>query len=114
MILPAFINVNRGGIPTLSSRGVAVSTTNVAFDFYNHPSVGAPYRGLLVIRIAQSIPEGTTTTLPIVFTTEGGQSTPVTTIGGDAVTVADIEGTGVYLFWYERSSGTLQILTGIS
>lgn len=59
MILPAYINVNQTGIPTLSSLGVAVTTTQVAFDFNNHPNVGRPFRGLLIIRLAQAIPAGT-------------------------------------------------------
>ena len=113
MILPAYINVNINGIPTLSSTGVAVSTTQVAFDFNNHRNVGAPFRGLLVIRLAQAIPDGTTGTLPVVFTSGGGNAQPLTTFNGDPVTAADIPGTGVYICWYEAQTNTLQLLTGI-
>jgi hypothetical protein len=56
---------------------------------------------LLIINLAQPIPTGTTDTLPIVFTTDGGNNTEATTFNGEAVTVADIPGTGIYLFWYE-------------
>ena len=112
IILPPSINVN-GYIPTLSSNSVAVTTTNVAYDFNNHRNVGRPFRGLLIVRLAQAIPTGTTDTLPIVFTTDGGTTTPVTTFNGDAVTVSDIPGTGVYILWYESQSDTLQLLTGI-
>ena len=112
-ILPPYINVNGGfGIPTLSSNSVSVTATNVAFDFNNHRNVGRPFRGLLIVRLAQAIPAGTTDTLPIVFTSDGSNSTPVTTFNGDPVTVADIPGTGVYVLWYESQSDTLQLLTG--
>jgi hypothetical protein len=36
----------------------------------------------------------------------------VTTYNGDPVTVADIPGTGIYLFWYESTTDSLQLLTG--
>lgn len=112
MILPAYINVNRSGIPALRSLSVSVTTTDVRFDFNNHRNVGAPFRGLIVINLAQSIPTGTTGTLPIIFTSEGGNAQPLTTYNGDAVTVADIAGTGIFLVWFESSTNTLQLLTG--
>lgn len=112
MILPAYINVNRSGIPALRSLSVAVTATQVSFDFNNHRNVGAPFRGLLVINLAQAIPAGTTETLPIVFTSDGGNAQPLTTFNGDPVTVAEIAGTGIYLAWYESQTDTLQLLTG--
>ena len=75
-----------------------MSTTAVSFDFYNHKNIGRAFRGLLIVRLAQAIPTGTTDTLPIVFTSDGSNPTPVTTFNGDPVTVADIPGTGVYVF----------------
>ena len=112
MLLPAYINVNQGGIPTLRSLSVNVGTTDVRFDFNNHRNVGRPFRGLLIIQLAQTIPTGTTETLPIVFTSGGGSVAEVTTFNGDPVTVADIPGTGVYLAWYESTTDSLQLLTG--
>lgn len=108
MLLPAYINVNRTGIPTISSNSVTVTTTEVQFDFNNHKNLGAPYRGLLIIRLNQTIPSGTTTTLPIVFTSDSSNSQNLTTYNGANVTVADITGTGVYLCWYD--SNILQLL----
>lgn len=112
MILPAYINVNINGIPTLSSNSVSVTATNVSFDFNNHRNVGRPFRGLLIVRLAQAIPAGTTDTLPIQFTSDGSNAKPITTFNGDVVTVADIPGTGVYVLWYESQTDTLQLLTG--
>lgn len=113
MILPAYINVNQTGIPTLSSLGVSVTATQVAFDFNNHPNVGRPFRGLLIVRLAQAIPDGTTGTLPVVFTSGGGNAQTLTTFNGEPVTAADVPGTGVYICWYEAQTNTLQLLTGI-
>lgn len=109
MILPAYINVNRNGIPTLSSNSITVTTSEVQFEFNNHKNIGSPYRGLLIIRLEQSIPAGTTATLPIVFTTSNKQQNLIG-YNNTNITVGDIKGTGVYLCWYESQSNTLQLL----
>lgn len=114
MILPAYINVNINGIPTLSSNSVSVGTTQVAFDFNNHRNVGSPFRGLIIINLAQAIPTGTTATLPIVFTSDGGNTQALTGYNGDPITVADILGTGIYLVWYESQSDTLQLIANLN
>ena len=98
MILPAYINVNTGGIPALRSLSVTVTPSKVQYDFNNHRNVGRPYRGLLIINLAQPIPTGTTTTLPVVK------------VNGVPATVADISGTGIYLVWYESQTNTLQLI----
>ena len=111
MLLPAYINVNQSGIPALRSLSVTVGTNDVRFEFNNHRNVGRPFRGLLVVNLAQLIPAGTTDTLPIVFTSGGGNVASLTTLNGNLVTVADIAGTGIYLAWYESQTDTLQLLT---
>ena len=112
MLLPAYINVNQSGIPAIRSLSVTVGANDVRFEFNNHRNVGRPFRGLLVVNLAQLIPTGTTTTLPVVFTSGGGSVTALTTFNGNPVTVADIAGTGIYLAWYESQSDSLQLLTG--
>lgn len=112
-VLPARINVNQFGIPTLSSNSVTVGTTQVAFDFTNHPTVGQPFRGLVIVRLNQVIPTGTTTTLPIVFTSEGSNTVELVGFNGDPITVADVAGTGIYLVFVDSQSNTVQLLTGI-
>ena len=112
MLLPAYINVNQSGIPALRSLSVTVGTADVRFDFNNHRNVGRPFRGLLIVNLAQLIPTGTTDTLPIVFTSDGGSAAELTTFNGDPVTVADIPGTGIYVCWYESQTDSLQLLTG--
>ena len=113
MLLPFNINVNVNGIPALRSTAVAVSTTEVRFDFNSHRNVGRPFVGIVVVQLAQAIPDGTTTTLPVVFTTDGGNAANLTTYNGENVTVADIAGTGVYLVWVNTQTGDVQLLTGI-
>lgn len=112
MILPAYINANIGGIPTIRSNSVTVTSNDVRFDFTNHRNVGRPFRGIIIINLAQAIPEGTTDTLPIIFTSDGSNPVNLTTFNGENVTVANIPGTGVYLVWFESQTGTLQLLTG--
>lgn len=110
MLLPAYINVNINGIPAIKSLSVNVSTTQVAFDFNNHRNVGRPFRGLIVVNLAQQIPTGTTETLPIVFTSGGTNAQPLLGVNGEPITVASIKGTGVYLVWYERQTDTLNLI----
>ena len=112
-VLPRRINVNQFGIPTISSNAVSVGTTQVAFDFNNHPTVGEPFRGLVIVRLNQAISTGTTTTLPIVFTSDGANTVDLIGFNGDAVTVADIPGTGIYLVFVDSQSNSVQLLTGI-
>ncbi len=113
MLLPFNINVNVNGIPALRSTAVSVSTTEVRFDFNSHRNVGRPFVGIVVVQLAQAIPDGTTTTLPVVFTTDGGNAANLTTYNGENVTVADIAGTGIYLVWVNTQTGDVQLLTGI-
>ena len=112
-ILPPFINVNVNGIPALRSLSVTVTATDVRYDFNNHRNVGRPFRGLIVINLAQAIPTGTTDALPVLFTSDGGNAQSLTTINGDAITASDITGTGIYLVWFESQTNTLQLLTGV-
>lgn len=113
MIIPRIINVNSTGIPAVRSLSVTVNTTEVQFDFNNHPNIGRPFRGLIVVNLAQAIPAGTTATLPIVFTSEGGNPQTLTGYDGATVTVGQIKGTGVYLVWHESQTNTLQLVTSI-
>lgn len=101
--------VNRNGIATLDSTGVSVSTTAVTFNLRTPFSPNVPYRGLVLVRLNDEIPEGTTTTLPIVFSM-GGFEQNVTTYGNTNLTVADVPGTGIYLLYYNRYSNILQLV----
>ena len=108
MAIWPFQYVNQRGIPTIQSRGVVVSTTSVDFKF-NPDWNSRPFRGLLLVNLADAIPTGTTTTLPIRFSM-AGTSSNVTVAGGGNLTVADLPGLGVYLLYYDRLADTLQLL----
>lgn len=112
-VLPTRINVNQLGIPTVSSNNVTVGTTQVAFDFNNHPTIGQPFRGLVIVRLNQPIPAGSTTTLPIVFTSDNTNTVNLVGFNGDNITVADIPGTGIYLIFVDSQSNTVNLITGI-
>lgn len=112
-VLPTRINVNQLGIPTVSSNNVTVGTTQVTFDFNNHPTVGQPFRGLVIVRLNQPIPAGSTATLPIVFTSDNTNTVNLVGFNGDNITVADIPGTGIYLIFVDSQSNTVNLITGI-
>lgn len=111
-LLPLYINTNRNGIPALRSLSVSVNANDVRFDFNNHVSVGGAFRGLVIVNLAQSIPDGTNPELPIIFTSNGGNGANLTTFDGENVEVDFIGGTGIYLVWVDTQSGVVQLLTG--
>lgn len=104
-----FQYINLNGVPTIESRRVTVSDTSVDFQF--RPDFDrTAFRGLLLVYLSEAIPEGTTTTLPIRFSMAGNTSA-VTVAGGDPLTVADVPGVGVYLFYYDRYANVLQLIS---
>lgn len=104
--------VNRNGSAAIASTGVVVNTNNVVFSFKNHAFVNASYRGTIFVNLMQTIPTGTTGTLPILFETNGATQA-VSKFNGEPLTVADVPGTGVVQLWFERDTNTLQLMTGI-
>lgn len=100
--------VNRNGSVYIASLGVTVNTANVVFNFPDTGFANRPYLGTIFVNLVQSIPAGTTATLPIFF---DGQA--VTKYNGDPLTVDDISGIGVYQFWFNRQTETLQLMTGL-
>ena len=88
---------------------MVVGTTDVQFTFNADATFSRGFSGLVLVRLAQAIPAGTTTTLPIVFSSSAGTQA-VTTYNGAAVTVAEITGTGIYLMYYDRATNVLQLI----
>jgi len=103
------VTINTRGIPFLSSNGITVSTTSVdiSFGYRRLPSLG-----LVVLDVTEAIPTGTTATLPVRISMSG-ETVPLTTFGGTAVTAGDLVGTGKILVIYDRFKGTLQVFPGI-
>lgn len=112
MALNPFTYVNRRGIADVASVSVRVTADNVVFSFPNHAFLTAWYKGLVLVHLNQDVPAGTTGTLPVLFETNGATQA-LTTYGGDAVTAADITGTGVYQFYFDRQTNVLQLMNHI-
>lgn len=105
MIPPYF---TQRAIARIESAAVTVNgTTNVQFSFRPHPRINAPYNGIVIVRLAQAVPAGTTDTLPVIFNSGSGAVT-VTKENDTPLTVADIPGTGIYLFYYNSETGVVQ------
>lgn len=99
---------NAGGIPRFESNSVSVGTSNVSFALTNAGNYFSNnFNGLILIKFNQSIPSGTTTSLPIVV----NNNIPVVTYNGADVTVADWQGTGIYLVYYDTKE--IQIISGL-
>lgn len=114
MAVYPYTYVDKRGVPVIASTGVTVTTTEVSFSFPNHAFVNTPYRGTVIIKLAQAIPAGTTTTLPIVFTTNGVNKN-LTNVGGANITVAELttNNVGYYQVYYDKQENVLQLMTAI-
>ena len=101
---PAYVN---NGIPYMEVTNVTVGTAAVdlALGYRNIRPVG-----LMLVRIGNAIPTGTTGTLPVTLTLNGN-TRQLTNFGGTEVTVADIDGTGVLLVMNDKFNGILQLLS---
>lgn len=95
----------------IQSLSVNVTTTEVQIVFPFRRGFSIPYFGGLYADIAQAIPTGTTATLPVVFTSQGGAVVPVVGLDNESITVADIPGTGIYHLFYDERSNRLQLLS---
>lgn len=104
------VNTNTSGIPYLRTSGVSVSadTVDFALGFRKIPPVG-----YLTINIADAIPAGTTGTLPVRITLNGA-SRNLTFFGGDNVTAADLEGTGVISVFFDWYNGYTMLVSALA
>lgn len=110
MTLYPFNYVNRRGIPAIETSSITVNDDNVvlglpdrAFRFLND-------KGVMLLRLNQAIPAGTTDTLPIVFSVNDFTQ-PLTNVGGTPITVAQMPGAGVYTIYYDKNANLMQLLT---
>lgn len=103
--------ISNTNIPAaIRSLSVNVTAENVQFVFRSQPNTPRPYFGGLYADLAQAIPTGTTDTLPIIFTSEGGNPTAVVGINNEPITVAEITGTGIYHLFYDQRNNRLQLI----
>lgn len=96
-----------GSIPYLEVTNITVGTASVdlAMGYRRVPATG-----ILLVRIPQTIPAGTTETLPVTLTLNGN-TRQLTFFGGENVTVADVAGTGVLQVFNDKYNGILQLLS---
>ena len=96
-----------GNIPYIEVTNITVGTTAVDLAL-GYRRVPTP--GVLLVRIPQGIPTGTTSTLPVTLTLNG-VTRQLTFFGGTEVTAADVMGTGVLQVFNDKYNGILQLLS---
>ncbi len=101
---------NRRGIPMLETTSVTVTADNVVLNLPNRAFRWLNDKGIILLRINQPIPEGTTETLPVLFSANDFTQ-PLTNVGGTAITVSQITNTGIYLVYYDKDANLMQLLT---
>lgn len=101
--------VNQRGIAILDATAVTVTTDAVTFTLVEPCTRCVPVRGLVLVNLDIAIPDGTTDTLPINLSLNG-YTTAITNYGGTDLTVADFQGVGFYLMYYDRTKRVLQII----
>lgn len=100
-----YFYANIRGIPRLEADSVSISTTEVTYNFSPHKFINANFSGLILFKLPKYT--APTTTVPIVFNTNG-KTQALTTYDGAAVTSAQLNTSGIYLTYYEN--GVLQLI----
>lgn len=106
-----FPTLCRNNANTLPVASVNVTADNVVLELPPHAFYGRDYVGGFFIDLRTAIPTGTTATLPVLLGTNG-DTRPLVTYGGAAVTVGDLAGTGVYLIHYNRYTNQVFLVSG--
>lgn len=96
-------------IPRIESIGVEVKDGNVVYSFREHNQLLAPFVGVLIVRINQSVPTTATTTSKIQFDSGAGAVTLKYYNDAD-LTVANFAGSGVHLCFYDAYAKRLQLI----
>lgn len=100
---------NRNGIPLIESNSIEATATEVTITIPNRAFRWLNGKGVILFRLNQAIPTGSET-LPILFSSNDFTQ-PLTLIGGDNATGAQLTGTGVYLIYYDKSANLMQLMT---
>ncbi len=101
---------NRRGIPMLETTSVSVTADNVVLNLPNRAFRFLNDKGVILLRLNQPIPDGTTATIPVLFSSNEFTQ-PLTNIGGTAITAGQITGAGVYFIYYDKGANLMQLLT---
>lgn len=103
----ANVTTNAGGIPYLSSSNVVINTetVDIALGFRRIQPVG-----YMTIFVEDSIPTGTTGTLPVTLTLNGTTRALVLP-NGEAVTAEQLIGVNVLTVFNDRFRGLLTLMS---
>lgn len=99
---------NRLGIPMIESGNVTATDTNVVINIPNRAFRFLNGTGLILFRLNTAIPTGSET-LPIVFSSNEFTQ-PLTLVGGNSATGAEVSGTGIYLIYYAKDCNVMQLI----
>lgn len=104
-----FNRVNINGVVCIETSGITETATTVTYNFNPSPAVSPRFSGLIAVRIDET---PTNTALPVSFNVPSiaGTTIALTLPGGDAATGADLEAPGIFLTFYDRFNGVLQLL----
>ena len=104
-----FNRVNYNGIQCIQAESITQTTTAVTYNFNPSPAVSPRFSGLIAVRVTET---PTTTTLPVSFNVPSiaGSTIALTLPGGTQATGADLDAPGIYLVFYDRTNGILQLL----
>lgn len=96
-----------GYVPYLMVTNITVGTTavNLSMGDRNISPTGTIY-----VRIGTAIPEGTDAALPVTLSLNGN-TRQLTFFGGQPVTVADLQGTGVLEVFNDLGNNILQLMS---
>ena len=97
---------NKMGIPMIESSSVNVTDTNVIINIPNRAFRFLSGTGLILFRLNTEI---TNTTLPILFSSNEFTQ-PLTLVGGDTATGADISAIGIYIIYYDKNANLMQLI----
>ena len=104
--------VNKHGSAVIESSNVTVEDNQVVYTFPNHSFANSNYRGVVYVKLNQGIPTTATTSMPIVFETNGVKQAVLTkgTSGETEWLVSMFQGVGYYEFFFDKQNNKLQLL----
>lgn len=106
-----FPTLGRNNNNTLPTVGVTVGTGNVVLELPSHAFRNRDYVGGFYVNLRQSIPAGTTGTLPILLGTNG-DTRPVMTYDNKPLLVENLSGTGIYEIHYNKYTNEVFLVSG--
>lgn len=106
--------INRFGIPSMETIKATLTTTGLTYTFNNHPFVHDNFQGFFVVKVSGT-PSAPQSAVNVYFDTDGieGSSVPVYNAAGTQLTTGTFPGNGVFLFFYDRTTDMLRLMTDV-